>query len=185
MATCVTAQDRVNENMKNATNAFTAVNSFSGMATPNVIDLENMVKAGDVLTFKSDSPRFTQNFNGKTVPGVVVEAENNGVKRFINFYLSSLTRALFPCKKGADGVITTDTSDRVQPAGTAVTAYSAEADLEEAYKKLCEKPVKVSLVKEVEIQRQKFGKDPVTGLNTAFPQQSIQHKKLYNYDFAG
>lgn len=185
MATCVTAQDRVNENMKNATNAFTAVNSFSGMATPNVIDLENMVKAGDTITFKADSPRFTQNFGGKPVPGVVVEAENNGTKRFINFYLSSLTRALFPCKKDAAGVISTDTADRVQPTGSAVTAYAAETDLEEAYKKLCEKPVKVSLVKEVDIQRQKFGKDPVTGLNTAFPQQSMQKKKLYNYDFAG
>lgn len=166
-------------NRKVANNKFDEVDltALVGTSIPGVIDTENMLRDGDEFTITDKTPIMQQHFGTSTTPVLCVDAVNAGTTRGINFYLSALTRPIWPCEKDKDGIITTDTSKFVSPAGTAVDAFKGANDLADAVKALIGKKIQVSFVKEIEVQKTKFQN------GTAVPQQATAKKKLFNFNF--
>ena len=168
-------QERIAENAKNAN--ISEVTTFS-KSQPQGFDTDGILDEGDVIIFPATMPKIMKQVFGmrRNAAGqpeqnfaefIVVEVKNSkGESRGVNFFPSSLTKNIWPAKKGEDGTVVTITEyGPKNPKGSAVDLYKSVAgkgtdektDMQLGMELLLGKKVKVENKIPVDVQRWRNG----------------------------
>ena len=162
----MTIQERL-ESLKNDANV-KVVGKFQ-KSMPTLFDADSILAVGDYIVFPEVMPEVRQRVFGKDKEGkdiigefIVVEVKHEGKEtRAIDFYPSSLTKAIWPSQMNEDGEVELVNNQPIFPKGTAVELYTSargksneegESDVQIGMTKLLGKTVHVADTQLIDIQ---------------------------------